>query len=241
MCIIKMYTFPSDGAKYCLLRKEGKTIFRFSRTIGFLMFMLMLIAVPLVPCVLAHGEGDEVSYTIKRGDTLSQIAITHGVGVSTLMRANNLNSTIIYPDQVLVIPGSQAEKNVSSRGQITRDELMLLARAIYAEARGESFEGQVAVGAVIINRLNSPHFPDTIRDVIMQSNGKTYQFSPVSDGSINLTPNDTAIEAARRALEGHDPTGGALFFYNPHLATDQWIRTLPVVTTIGRHAFANKT
>jgi len=118
---------------------------------------------------------------------------------------------------------------------------MLLARLIHAEARGESFEGQVAVGAVILNRINSPHFPKTIPDVILQKNNRVYQFSPVGDGSINLEPDEKALKAAEQALSGKDPTGGALFFYNPDISGDTWILTLPVVTKIGNHVFATCT
>ena len=115
---------------------------------------------------------------------------------------------------------------------------MLLARIIHAEARGESFEGKVAVGAVVLNRIRSPHFPKTISDVIFQKNNRVYQFSPVGDGSFNLEPDETSLEAALQALSGKDPTGGALFFYNPELSSDRWIRTLPVMTRIGNHVFA---
>lgn len=185
-----------------------------------------------------------VSYTVQPGDTLSEIAETFNTDVNLLINANNLKTSTIYPYQVLVIPPSQTESWHSSRGtvagEISREDLLLLARAIYAEARGESFDGQVAVGAVILNRTHSPYFPDTIREVIMQRNGNLFQFTPVSNGTINLTPDATAIKAARKALEGYDPTGGALFFYNPHIASDNWIKSLPVLTKIGKHIFATK-
>jgi len=127
-----------------------------------------------------------------------------------------------------------------SRG-FTRDDIILLARAIYAESRGESFMGQVAVGAVILNRLESQEFPNTVREIIMQKHKSTYQFTPVQDGSISLEPDDTAICAAIQAIAGLDPTNGALFFYNPETASDQWIRTLQVQSRIGNHVFASKT
>jgi N-acetylmuramoyl-L-alanine amidase len=183
----------------------------------------------------------EVSYTVKEGDNLSLIAHKHQVTVRDLMRANNLSDSLIRPGDVLQIPEALSYEKRLSRGDVSRDELVLLARLIYAEARGESFEGQVAVGAVILNRLRSPHFPKTISEVILQKNNRVYQFSPVEDGSINLEPDEKAFRAAEQALAGKDPTGGALFFYNPDISKDTWIQTLPVVTKIGNHVFATCT
>lgn len=180
----------------------------------------------------------EVSYTVKEGDNLSLIAHEHQVTVRELMRANNLSGSLIRPGDILQIPEALSYEGRLSRGDISRDELMLLARLIHAEARGESFEGQVAVGAVILNRISSPHFPKTIPEVIMQKTNRVYQFSPVEDGSINLEPDEKALKAAEQALAGKDPTGGALFFYNPDISNDTWILTLPVVTKIGNHVFA---
>ncbi|TYO97747.1 cell wall hydrolase [Desulfallas thermosapovorans] len=192
--------------------------------------------------VAQRSNGITVKYTVQPGDTLSKIAKSFGIDVSQLMRANNLETSVIRPYQELTIPpANKADSNNISRGDIDREDLLLLARAIYAEARGESFEGQVAVGAVILNRTRSPHFPNSIREVIYQRNRNLYQFTPVSDGTINLSPDEKAIKAATRALEGEDPTNGALFFYNPRIASDQWIKTLPVLTKIGSHVFATKT
>jgi len=114
------------------------------------------------------------------------------------------------------------------------DNVYLLARAIYAEARGEPYTGQVAVAAVILNRVASSQFPNTISGVIYQKNA----FSSVNDGQINLTPSDTAIKAAKDALNGWDPCNGALYFYNPKTSTSQWIFTRTVIAKIGRHNFA---
>ena len=158
-----------------------------------------------------------------------------------LIHANRLETTVIQPRQNLLIPApGQSETTVLSRGNISREELMLLARIIHAEARGEDFQGQVAVGAVIVNRVHSKFFPHTIREVVMQSNKHVFQFTPVANGTINLEPDQSSIKAALAALEGNDPTGGALFFYNPAISTDTWITTLPVITRIGKHVFATK-
>ena len=110
----------------------------------------------------------------------------------------------------------------------------LLSKLVYAEARGESYKGQVAVAAVVLNRVASASFPNTISGVVYQSGA----FSCVSNGSINNTPDATAIRAARDALNGWDPTGGCLYYYNPRATSDQWIRTRVVKTVIGNHRFA---
>lgn len=192
-------------------------------------------------CASAAGSGS-LSYTVKKGDTLYDIAGEHRVELSELMKVNSLTGSLIWPGDILNLPEEKPTSVSLSRGSIPSDisegELILLARLIYAEARGESFLGQVAVGAVIMNRLASPHFPKTISKIIYQRSNQVYQFSPVADGSINLEPDEKAVQAALQALHGHDPTEGALFFYNPDLSRDRWILTLPVITRIGNHVFA---
>ncbi len=113
-------------------------------------------------------------------------------------------------------------------------DVNLLARLIYGEARGESFTGQVAVGAVVMNRIKSSSFPNTISGVIYQP----YAFTAVADGQINLSPDATAIRAAKQAMNGYDPTYGALYYYNPSIATSTWIFSRKTTITIGNHVFA---
>ena len=117
----------------------------------------------------------------------------------------------------------------------TSSDVQLLARLIHAEARGESYTGQVAVGAVVLNRVRSSSFPNTISGVIYQP----YAFTCVNDGQIKLSPNSTAISAAKDAMNGWDPTYGCLYYYNPKIATSQWIFSRPTVVTIGNHVFAS--
>jgi len=119
-------------------------------------------------------------------------------------------------------------------GSVSSADIDLLARAIYGEARGEPYEGQVAVGAVILNRVADPRFPKTISGVIYEPGA----FDAVADGQINLTPNQTAYNAARDALNGWDPTYGCVYYYNPATATSSWIWTREVVVRIGKHNFA---
>lgn len=124
----------------------------------------------------------------------------------------------------------------SSGGGVTQssNDLNLLARCVYAEARGEPYTGQVAVAAVVLNRVKSASFPNTIAGVIYQP----YAFTAVDDGQINLTPNQTAYKAAQDALNGWDPTYGCLYYYNPATATSSWIWSRQTVITIGKHVFA---
>lgn len=113
-------------------------------------------------------------------------------------------------------------------------ELALLARLVSGEARGEPYIGQVAVAAVVLNRVRSDEFPDTVSGVIFQRGA----FDAVWDGQFDLQPTDSCIRAARDALNGWDPTGGCLYYYNPRTATSEWIWTRQVQLTIGQHAFA---
>ena len=117
---------------------------------------------------------------------------------------------------------------------ITNEELLLLSKLVTGEARGESYEGQVAVAAVVINRVKDPRFPNTIRDVIYQKNA----FSVVKDGSINMQPTESAYTAAQEALYGSDPTNRAIYFWNPDIATCKWIKKLNPYMRIGNHVFA---
>lgn len=113
-------------------------------------------------------------------------------------------------------------------------ELSLLARLVSGEARGEPYIGQVAVAAVVLNRVRSDAFPDTIAGVIFQPGA----FDAVWDGQFDMTPTSSALRAARDALNGWDPTGGCTYYYNPATATSEWIWSRPVQLTIGQHAFA---
>ena len=121
----------------------------------------------------------------------------------------------------------------SSGGTASNSDLNLLAHLIYAEARGEPYAGQVAVGAVVLNRVKSSKFPNSVAGVIYQPGA----FDVVSDGQIKYSPNSTAINAARDALNGWDPTYGCIYYFNPNTATSKWIWSRPYVITIGSHRF----
>ena len=130
--------------------------------------------------------------------------------------------------------GTGSSGGTGSTGNVSESDLNLLARCVYGESRGEPYTGQVAVAAVVLNRVRSSKFPNTIKGVIYQAGA----FTAVSDGQINLTPNQSAYNAARDALAGWDPTGGCLYYYNPDTATSSWIWSLTVHIKIGNHNFA---
>jgi len=131
----------------------------------------------------------------------------------------------------------EAETQILSRSLgrlVSKEDVEILTRVIHGEARGEDFEGQVAVGAVVLNRLKDPRFPKTMHGVVYQSGA----FSAVDDKQIQLDPNDQSYKAAEAALSGQDPTNGALFYFNPRLATDNWIKSRAVIKRIGNHTFS---
>lgn len=122
---------------------------------------------------------------------------------------------------------------LSSSSGYSSSDVWLLAKLIAAEARGENYRGQVAVGAVVLNRVSHASFPDSISGVIYQKGA----FDCVTDSNWKISPSDTAKRAATEALNGWDPTGGAIYYYNPKTASNGWIRTRPVLTQIGNHIF----
>ena len=123
--------------------------------------------------------------------------------------------------------------NSTSQNTNNSGDVNLLARLVYAESRGEPYSGQVAVASVVLNRVKSSSFPNSISGVIYQSGA----FSVVSDGQINLTPNETAKKAAQDAINGWDPSYGAIYYFNPNTAKNAWIWSRPVTVVIGNHRF----
>ncbi len=142
------------------------------------------------------------------------------------------------PKTFAVKVGAQAEPlHIALEPQFSQEEIDLLARITRAEAEGESRLGQIAVAATVLNRTQSPRYPDTIAGVVYQKVSGRYQYSPVADGRINLPPTGAHYEAAFQALAGLDPTSGATGFFNPAKTADRWVRSHPVTTVIGNHRF----
>ena len=154
--------------------------------------------------------------------------------IKKFQKANGLVADgIVGPKTAAKIGISLSSPSSSTSSTQKSGDLYLLAKCVYAEARGESYTGQVAVAAVILNRVKSPNFPNTISGVIYQP----WAFTAVTDGQINLEPNQSAYNAARDAMNGWDPTYGCLYYYNPKTATSKWIYSRQTVVTIGSHVF----
>lgn len=153
--------------------------------------------------------------------------------VKYFQRKNGLTADGIVGAKTAAALGMTLSSGSSNSGYGNSDTY-LLARCVHAEARGEPYIGQVAVAAVVLNRVKHPDFPNTIAGVIYQP----WAFTSVNDGQINLAPDQTAINAARDALNGWDPTNGCIYYYNPAKTTNKWIWSRPVMLSIGKHNFA---
>ena len=153
--------------------------------------------------------------------------------VKSFQRKNGLTVDGIAGTNTLRAMGIYTSSTTSSSSSSHSSDVNLLARLIYGEARGEPYTGQVAVGAVVLNRVKSSKFPNTIAGVIYQSGA----FDVVADGQINMTPDSTAKKAAADALNGWDPSYGSIYYFNPDTATNAWIWSRPHTITIGKHRF----
>lgn len=153
--------------------------------------------------------------------------------VKSFQRKNGLVVDGIAGTKTLNAMGIYNSSNSKSTSSSSSSNLNLLSRLVYSEARGEPYSGQVAVAAVVLNRVSSSSFPNTISGVIYQSGA----FDAVSDGQINMTPNSTAKKAAQDAINGWDPSYGAIYYFNPSTATNKWIWSRPVTVVIGKHRF----
>ena len=167
----------------------------------------------------------------------------YGSGTERAVRAfqqkNGLTVDVKAGDQTLAAMGLSAgggnSSNSGGSGGASSSQVDLLARLISAEARGEPYSGQVAVGAVVLNRIKHPSFPNTLPGVIYQSGA----FTCITDGQFNQPVAESAYRAARDALNGVDPSGGAIYYFNPSTATSSWIWSRPLITVIGKHRFCS--
>ncbi|MBR2877263.1 MAG: spore cortex-lytic enzyme [Clostridia bacterium] len=161
----------------------------------------------------------------------------YGVGTQRAVRrfqaSVGINVDGIAGPKTLLYLGIDSSSGGGSYGSYSSSDMYLLAKVIEAEARGEGYIGQVAVGAVVLNRVESASFPDTISGVVYQSGA----FSAVTDSNWSVTPTATSRKAAQDAVNGWDPSYGSIYYYNPAKTSNKWIRTRPVVTTIGSHVF----
>ncbi len=177
---------------------------------------------------------DLITYHVRQGDTVYDLARRFNTTMGKITSLNDMEDDILRRGEEIVIPVTELGRREVISRSISDQEFDLLARIIHGEARGEPYLGKVAVGAVVINRVLNPRFPETITEVIYDQG----QFSPVQDGSYRMQPDSASRQAAREALDGKDPTGGALFFYNPDKATDRaWTQRREKIVTIGNHVF----
>lgn len=153
--------------------------------------------------------------------------------VKSFQKANGLKADGVVGTQTASKMGISLGSSSSTSSSPSSSDVNLLARCLYGEARGEPYIGKVAVAAVILNRIKHSSFPNTISGVIYQPGA----FTAVDDGQINLGTNDECLRAAQDAMNGWDPTYGCIYYYNPKTATNQWIRSRQIVTTIGKHVF----
>ena len=153
--------------------------------------------------------------------------------VKYFQRKNGLTADGIAGPATLKAMGIMTSSSSSSSSSSYNSNLNLLSRVIYGEARGEPYTGQVAVGAVVMNRIKSSSFPNTLSGVVYQSGA----FDAVKDGQVTLTPDSTARKAAQDAMNGWDPSYGAIYYFNPSTATNKWIWSRPMTVTIGKHRF----
>ena len=153
--------------------------------------------------------------------------------VKSFQKKNGLTVDGIAGTKTLNAMGIYSSSSSSNTSSSNSTNLNLLSRLVYAESRGEPYSGQVAVAAVVLNRVSSSSFPNTIAGVIYQSGA----FDAVSDGQINMTPDATAKKAAQDAINGWDPSYGAIYYFNPSTATNKWIWSRPLTVVIGKHRF----
>ncbi len=171
------------------------------------------------------------TYTVKRGDTLYNISRRVGVSLTKLKARNGYPSSLRIGQRLIIPTGSSSSSSSVSR--IPGDSY-LLARVIHAEAGAEPYLGKVAVGGVILNRIQNPKFPKTLSGVVYQP----HAFESVSNGMVNRSPSSDSLKAARDALSGWDPSGGALYFFNPSKTSNRWIWARKIINRIGKHVFA---
>lgn len=168
------------------------------------------------------------NHIVQKGDTFWNLSGKYGVSVNLLKQANHKYTNLLYIGENLVIPVS----SVSSY------EKNLLARLVHAEAQGEPYAGKVAVATVVLNRVNSPLFPNTVKDVILQKVSGHYAFTPVQNGQINDPADLDSIKAVNEALAFRGMGKGSLYFYNPVTAKSGWVFSRETTVTIGHHRFA---
>ena len=229
-----------------------------AKTIKIVALIMALVALTVVLAVLTSQANAAVVKVGSRGETVRTIQTklkrwgyytgsVDGIygaktksAVQYFQRRNGLTADGIVGSATakamgVTLSGTSSSSGTTTSGKLSNSDLYLLSCCVYGEARGESYTGKVAVAAVILNRVKSSKFPNSISGVIYQ----TGAFTCVSDGQINLGTNDECTRAAQDAMNGWDPTGGAIYYFNPATATSKWIWSRPQLVTIGKHIFCS--
>lgn len=243
---------PISGKNIDYLILGGKNIVE-DKTIKILrilvIIMLNVFLIGLVANLSGTGSITTLSKYSSRGNEVRQIQtrlkeLGYNPGtIDGIYGTNTQNAVKAFQrDKGLSVDGIAGPKTLkalgissgsSSNAGYTQNDINLLARIISAESRGESYTGQVAIGAVVLNRVEHPSFPDTIAGVIYQPGA----FTAITDGQFNEPVAESSVRAAKEALNGSDPTGGAIYYYNPDKTSNEWIRSRPVIVRIGNHLF----
>lgn len=238
-----VYSARAYAADYTVVQKDSlyQISKLFNTSVNTLMSDNKLSSETIYPGQVIKVPADV--YTVKIGDSMYLIAKKFNISLANLRKANNKWDNLIISGQGLILPGINSAGSAGTASgsktviTYTNSEVNLLARLIAAEAVGEPYEAMVGVGAVVVNRVKSSDWPNTITAVINHVTGGYHQFTPVINGQINNPPTDDSLRAAWSALYGSDPSKGALFYYDTS-STNQWIRSKPVTARIGSMIFA---
>lgn len=210
---------------------------------GFIFLVILIFTFGFINssfCVSKYGSSGEEVKTIQqklkqwgyyKGDVDGIFGSKTLAAVKSFQKKNGLKVDGIVGSETLKALGISSGSN--SNKTSNNSNLYLISQVIYGEARGEPYEGQVAVGAILLNRVADSRFPNTVAGVVYEPGA----FTCVADGQINLTPNATAKKAAQDAINGWDPTHGCVYYFNPNTATSSWIWSRPQIRTIGKHIF----
>lgn len=244
LLVFVMLSYPSSAATYKVTQNDSvyQIANLFKTTVATIMTDNKLSSSTIYPGQVLYVPSD--TYFVKGGDTLYLISNRHSVSLYSLRKANNEWDNYIYTGQKLSLPGvvggvNRTLSGTSSKAVIayTAQDLDLLARLITAEAESEPYNAKVGVGAVVVNRIKSSTFANSIRSVIYEKINGYYQFTPVQNGWIYKPASQDAKNAAYQALHGSDPTKGALFYFDDS-ATSSWIWSRPIAIRIGRMVYS---
>ncbi|MBT2640866.1 cell wall hydrolase [Bacillus sp. ISL-41] len=198
-----------------------------------------MAAAGLIVAILSFGQTEAQAASVGMGSVGSDVTYVQSI-LKKLGYFNTATTGYYGPITTEAVKQLQRDFGLEPIGGVGPktasliQEIETMAHVVYGESRGENYQGQVAVAAVILNRVESNDFPDSVHDVVFQRNA----FTAVNDGQYNLQPNDTAYHAVKDAMLGWDPSHGSVYYYNPKHATDQWIFTRTVTKQIGNHHFA---